>query len=221
MTLHPHRAAAPRDRWRAPGLPVSVPWCPSASFFQRDSGLAVPGFPLLGSGNRRLLAGTPHLWAHLAGYRGLGLASGRGGTHSVHDLLTDVDRAVLSRGHCGVTVSGVRRACVCVPSGAGGDMPTCPVLPSQRVTWLQGTLLFLLTLKLAFLVGIQSSTACCSLLLRRSRAGICTAGVRGLPRAGSLPDEPAQSMFSLGRHEPRGWAIQHPGVVLDHGCWWF
>lgn len=128
MTLHPHRAAAPRDRWRAPGLPVSVPWCPSASFFQRDSGLAVPGFPLLGSGNRRLLAGTPHLWAHLAGYRGLGLASGRGGTHSVHDLLTDVDRAVLSRGHCGVTVSGVRRACVCVPSGAGGghaDLP-CP-----------------------------------------------------------------------------------------------
>uniref|UniRef100_M3Z3A2 Uncharacterized protein n=1 Tax=Mustela putorius furo TaxID=9669 RepID=M3Z3A2_MUSPF len=50
---------------------------------------------------------------------------------------------------------------------------------NQRVTWLQGTLLFLLTLKLAFLVGIQSSTACCSLLLRRSRAGICTAGLRG------------------------------------------
>ncbi|XP_044945443.1 polycystic kidney disease protein 1-like 1 [Mustela putorius furo] len=51
---------------------------------------------------------------------------------------------------------------------------------NQRVTWLQGTLLFLLTLKLAFLVGIQSSTACCSLLLRRSRAGICTAGLVGV-----------------------------------------
>ncbi|XP_022373923.1 polycystic kidney disease protein 1-like 1 [Enhydra lutris kenyoni] len=51
---------------------------------------------------------------------------------------------------------------------------------NQRVTWLQGTVLFLLMLKLAFLVGIQSSTACCSLLLRRSRAGVCTAGLVGV-----------------------------------------
>ncbi|VCW76967.1 unnamed protein product [Gulo gulo] len=71
---------------------------------------------------------------------------------------------------------------------------------NQRVAWLQGTLLFLLTLKLAFLVGIQSSMACCSLLLRRLRAGVCTAGVRGLPGAGSLPDGAAQSVFSPGRH---------------------
>ncbi|KAF3817057.1 hypothetical protein GH733_013799 [Mirounga leonina] len=50
---------------------------------------------------------------------------------------------------------------------------------NQRVTWLQGTLSFLLTLKFICLIGIPSTRASCSFLLRRSLAGICTAGLRG------------------------------------------
>ncbi|XP_034882353.1 polycystic kidney disease protein 1-like 1 [Mirounga leonina] len=50
----------------------------------------------------------------------------------------------------------------------------------QRVTWLQGTLSFLLTLKFICLIGIPSTRASCSFLLRRSLAGICTAGLVGI-----------------------------------------
>nr|XP_035928975.1 polycystic kidney disease protein 1-like 1 [Halichoerus grypus] len=50
----------------------------------------------------------------------------------------------------------------------------------QRVTWLQGTLSFLLTLKFICFIGIPSTRASCSFLLRRSLAGICTAGLVGI-----------------------------------------
>ncbi|XP_077915992.1 polycystin-1-like protein 1 [Halichoerus grypus] len=51
---------------------------------------------------------------------------------------------------------------------------------NQRVTWLQGTLSFLLTLKFICFIGIPSTRASCSFLLRRSLAGICTAGLVGI-----------------------------------------
>ncbi|XP_035579074.1 polycystic kidney disease protein 1-like 1 [Zalophus californianus] len=57
---------------------------------------------------------------------------------------------------------------------------TVAALWNQRVTWLQGTLSFLLTLKFICLVGIPSTRASCSFLLRRSLAGICTAGLVGV-----------------------------------------
>nr|XP_012418261.1 PREDICTED: polycystic kidney disease protein 1-like 1 [Odobenus rosmarus divergens] len=50
----------------------------------------------------------------------------------------------------------------------------------QRVTWLQGTLSLLLTLKSVCLVGTLSTRASCSFLLRRSLAGVCTAGLVGV-----------------------------------------
>ncbi|XP_057160543.1 polycystic kidney disease protein 1-like 1 [Ursus arctos] len=67
---------------------------------------------------------------------------------------------------------------------------------NQRVTWLRGTLSLLLTLKFICLVGIQSTMVSCSFLLRRSLAGVYTAGVRGLPVSSYLPDKPAQSVSS-------------------------
>ncbi|XP_045648149.1 polycystic kidney disease protein 1-like 1 [Ursus americanus] len=67
---------------------------------------------------------------------------------------------------------------------------------NQRVTWLRGTLSLLLTLKFICLMGIQSTMASCSFLLRRSLAGVYTAGVRRLPVSSYLPDKPAQSVSS-------------------------
>lgn len=70
-----------------------------------------------------------------------------------------------------------------------GDPLTGSVLLSQRVTWLQGTLSFLLTLKCIHLVSVQGTTASCSFLMRRSLAGAFAAAVRGLPgrRAQAVP----------------------------------
>ncbi|GAB5568387.1 polycystic kidney disease protein 1-like 1 isoform X3 [Prionailurus iriomotensis] len=48
---------------------------------------------------------------------------------------------------------------------------------NQRVSWLQGTLSFVLTLKCICLVGVQTPVASCSFLTRRSFAGIFAAGL--------------------------------------------
>lgn len=74
------------------------------------------------------------------------------------------------------------------PAGTAGswrDVLTRSVLLSQRVSWLQGTLSFVLTLKCICLVGVQTPVASCSFLTRRSFAGVFAAGVRLLPEPGS------------------------------------
>ncbi|CAK7296196.1 Polycystic kidney disease protein 1-like 1 [Vulpes lagopus] len=51
---------------------------------------------------------------------------------------------------------------------------------NQRVTWLQGTLSFLLTLKCIHLFSVQGTTASCSFLMRRSLAGAFAAALAGV-----------------------------------------
>ncbi|VFV20669.1 polycystic kidney disease protein [Lynx pardinus] len=51
---------------------------------------------------------------------------------------------------------------------------------NQRVSWLQGTLSLVLTLKCICLVGVQTPVASCSFLTRRSFAGVFAAGLAGV-----------------------------------------
>ncbi|XP_047704936.1 polycystic kidney disease protein 1-like 1 [Prionailurus viverrinus] len=51
---------------------------------------------------------------------------------------------------------------------------------NQRVSWLQGTLSFVLTLKCICLVGVQTPVASCSFLTRRSLTGVFAAGLAGV-----------------------------------------
>nr|XP_060484342.1 polycystin-1-like protein 1 [Panthera onca] len=51
---------------------------------------------------------------------------------------------------------------------------------NQRVSWLQGTLSFVLTLKCICLIGVQTPVASCSFLTRRSFAGVFAAGLAGV-----------------------------------------
>lgn len=193
------------------------------SFFQLDSSLAVGSSPRNRGCNARLSlagfreprAGGPHSLSLCAPCcqvpEGGAWASGRGGTHSVRDL-ADVGRGGPVQGSpWGYSECGL--ACLRRRALRGRwDTLTCPVLPSQRVTWLRGTLSLLLTLKFICLMGIQSTMASCSFLLRRSLAGVYTAGVRRLPVSSYLPDKPAQSVsspVSTFSRETRAFKVRH------------
>uniref|UniRef100_A0A2K5RXR8 Polycystin-1-like protein 1 n=1 Tax=Cebus imitator TaxID=2715852 RepID=A0A2K5RXR8_CEBIM len=52
---------------------------------------------------------------------------------------------------------------------------------NQRARWLQGILLFLLTLKCTYLPGIQNTMASCSSMMRHSLPSVFVAGLAGAP----------------------------------------
>uniref|UniRef100_A0A2K5DVM0 Polycystin-1-like protein 1 n=1 Tax=Aotus nancymaae TaxID=37293 RepID=A0A2K5DVM0_AOTNA len=57
---------------------------------------------------------------------------------------------------------------------------------NQRARWLQGILLFLLTLKCIYLPGIQNTMASCSSMMRHSLPSVFVAGLAGAPMLAAI-----------------------------------